>query len=64
MNLEKFTRDRTGEASLQAIRQDLALAERLDLQGTPTFLLQRDGALAVISLQDLEASGGAPGKTP
>lgn len=55
LNLEQFTRDCSGEASLRAISQDLALAERLELQGTPTFLLQRDGALAVISLQDLEA---------
>ncbi len=55
LNLESFTRDRKGEASLQAIGQDLALAERLALQGTPTFLLQRGDSLEVISLNDLQS---------
>lgn len=64
LNLEQFQRDRTGEASLRAINQDLALAERLQLQGTPTFLLQRGGALEVISLQDLQAGSKTLGKTP
>ncbi len=56
LNLERFTKDRKGEASLQAIGQDLALAERLALQGTPTFLLQRGATLNVISLNDLQSS--------
>ena len=56
LNLERFTRDRKGEASLQAIGQDQALAERLALQGTPTFLLQRGATLTGISLNELQSS--------
>lgn len=56
LNLEGFTRDRKGEAALQAISQDLALAERLALQGTPTFLLQRGASLNVISLDELQST--------
>lgn len=57
LNLDQFNRDRNGEASLRAIRQDFALAERLELQGTPTFLLQRGTSLEVIPLDALQADG-------
>lgn len=60
LNLDQFHRDRNGEASLRAIREDLALAERLELQGTPTFLLQRGTGLEVISLDGLQADGQGP----
>jgi protein-disulfide isomerase len=64
LNLEAFNRDRQGEASLRAIREDLALAERLDLQGTPTFLLERGGRLEVTSLDELLAGPPQQAKAP
>jgi protein-disulfide isomerase len=64
LNLDVFNRDRNGDASLQAIREDLALAERLNLQGTPTFLLERGGRLEVISLDELLASPSPQAKAP
>lgn len=64
LDLTIFNRDRQGEASLQAIRQDLALAERLKLQGTPTFLIQRGSSLEVISLPELQAGVEAQAKAP
>lgn len=56
LDLERFNRDRSGEASLRAIQQDLALAEQLALQGTPTFLLQRGNVLEVVPLQAVDGS--------
>jgi protein-disulfide isomerase len=64
LDLRVFNRDRTGEVSLRAIRQDLALAERLNLQGTPTFLLQRGSSLEVISLDELQAAEQGSAKAP
>lgn len=63
LNLQLFARDRSGDASLRAINQDLALAERLNLQGTPTFLLQRGSTLEVIGLQDLLTAEQGQAKT-
>ncbi|MBD0334271.1 MAG: thioredoxin domain-containing protein [Cyanobacteria bacterium Co-bin13] len=39
LDLEQFNRDRTSTASLTAIQRDLQLAQRLQLGGTPTFLI-------------------------
>jgi protein-disulfide isomerase len=64
LNLDAFNRDRNGDASLQSIREDLALAERLNLQGTPTFLLERGGRLEVISLDELLATPSQQAKAP
>lgn len=64
LNLAAFNRDRNGDASLQAIRADLALAERLGLQGTPTFLIERRGRLEVSSLEDLQAGAPPQAKAP
>lgn len=39
LDLEQFNSDRSSDASLAAIEQDLALAEELGLNSTPTFLM-------------------------
>lgn len=64
LNLERFNRDRNGEDSLRAIQQDLALAERLELQGTPTVLLQRGNSLEVIPLSALQPDALRQAQTP
>jgi protein-disulfide isomerase len=49
LDLEQFNRDRASAEAEAAIQQDLALAEQLRLQGTPSFIMN-----------DLLIPGGAP----
>ncbi|MFQ4135233.1 DsbA family protein [Nodosilinea sp. PGN35] len=49
LDMEQFNRDRASAEATAAIEQDLALAERLQLQGTPSFVMN-----------DLLIPGGAP----
>lgn len=49
LDMEQFNRDRASTEAAAAIQQDLALAEQLQLKGTPTFLMN-----------DLLIPGGAP----
>ncbi|MGB3135264.1 MAG: thioredoxin domain-containing protein [Nodosilinea sp.] len=49
LDVEQFNRDRASSAAAEAIQQDLALAEQLQLQGTPSFIMN-----------DLLIPGGAP----
>ena len=49
LDVEQFNRDRTSAEAEAAIEQDLALAEQLQLQGTPSFIMN-----------DLLIPGGAP----
>lgn len=49
LDMEQFNRDRASAEAEAAIQQDLALAEQLQLQGTPSFLMN-----------DLLIPGGAP----
>ncbi|MBD1914944.1 MULTISPECIES: thioredoxin domain-containing protein [Cyanophyceae] len=49
LNVEQFNRDRTSAEAEAAIEQDLALAEQLQLRGTPSFIMN-----------DLLIPGGAP----
>ena len=39
LDMEKFNRDRNSDAAQAAVDADLALAERLQLRGTPSFLM-------------------------
>ncbi|MBT9312568.1 DsbA family protein [Leptothoe kymatousa] len=39
LDMEQFERDRTSEAAQTAVDADLALAEQLQLRGTPSFLM-------------------------
>ncbi len=49
LDMERFNRDRNSPAAQAAIDQDVALAEALGIQGTPTFIMN-----------DLLIPGGAP----
>ncbi len=49
LDMDQFNRDRASAEATAAIEQDLALAERLQLQGTPSFIMN-----------DLLIPGGAP----
>jgi protein-disulfide isomerase len=49
LDMERFNRDRTSPAAAAAIQDDLALAQQLQLQGTPSFIMN-----------DLLIPGGAP----
>ncbi|PZV09671.1 MAG: protein-disulfide isomerase [Leptolyngbya sp.] len=49
LDMEQFNRDRGSTEATAAIEQDLALAEQLQLQGTPSFIMN-----------DLLIPGGAP----
>ncbi|WP_225886996.1 DsbA family protein [Nodosilinea nodulosa] len=49
LDMEQFNRDRASAAAAAAVQQDLALAQRLQLQGTPSFIMN-----------DLLIPGGAP----
>lgn len=52
LDLEQFNRDRASAEALAAIEADLALAQALDLNGTPSFLMN-----------DLLIPGGVPLET-
>jgi protein-disulfide isomerase len=49
LDMERFNRDRNSAEAAAAIQQDLELAQRLQLQGTPSFIMN-----------DLLIPGGAP----
>jgi protein-disulfide isomerase len=49
LDMEQFNRDRTSAEAEAAIQQDLELAQQLQLQGTPSFIMN-----------DLLIPGGAP----
>lgn len=49
LNMERFNRDRTSPEAEAAIQADVELAQRLQLQGTPSFIMN-----------DLLIPGGAP----
>ncbi|TVP66546.1 MAG: protein-disulfide isomerase [Leptolyngbya sp. LCM1.Bin17] len=49
LDLEQFNRDRASDAAAAAIQRDLELAQQLQLQGTPSFVMN-----------DLLIPGGAP----
>jgi protein-disulfide isomerase len=49
LDIDRFNRDRTSAEATAAIQQDLALAQQLQLQGTPSFIMN-----------DLLIPGGAP----
>lgn len=43
LDIEQFNRDRNSPAADAAIQQDIALAEALDIRGTPNFLMTNTG---------------------
>ncbi len=54
LNLEKFNRDRNGDAASKAIQQDMAIAEKLGLTGTPFFVMNGEAISGAVQLSDLE----------
>jgi predicted DsbA family dithiol-disulfide isomerase len=54
LDLEKFNRDRNGDAATQAIQQDMAIAEKIGLTGTPFFVMNGEAISGAVELSDLE----------
>ena len=58
LNLARFDQDRKGPASLQAIQKDLAQAEGLGLQGTPTVVMDGQFLAGAVTAEVLEQQLG------
>ncbi|MEB3337245.1 MAG: thioredoxin domain-containing protein, partial [Leptolyngbyaceae bacterium] len=54
LNLDKFNRDRKSEAANAAIQQDLAIAEKLGIEGTPFFIMNGETFSGAVPLSELE----------
>lgn len=54
LNVAKFNRDRTGSAANAAIQRDVALAQKLEIQGTPFFIMNEKILSGAVSLAALE----------
>ncbi len=54
LDLAKFDRDRASKAAEAAINQDLELAEKLGIDGTPFFVMNGEAFAGAVDLSDLE----------
>ncbi len=54
LDLAKFERDRTSSAAAAAINQDLEIAEKLGVEGTPFFVINGEPLTGAVQLSDLE----------
>ncbi len=54
LDLAKFDRDRASKAAEAAINQDLELAEKLGIDGTPFFVMNGEAFAGAVQLSDLE----------
>jgi len=54
LDLEQFNRDRHGKAASTAIGQDVQLAQRLGISGTPFFVLSGETFSGAVQLSDIE----------
>lgn len=54
LDLEKFNRDRNGDAASQAIQQDIAIAQKIGITGTPFFVMNGEAFSGAVELSDLE----------
>jgi len=54
LDLELFDRDRNSKAADAAIQQDLQIAAKLELSGTPSFLIQSDNFSGAVQLSAIE----------
>ncbi len=54
LDLAKFDRDRASKAAEAAINQDLELAEKLGVEGTPFFAMNGEAFSGAVDLSDLE----------
>jgi protein-disulfide isomerase len=56
LDMAKFERDRTSQAAAAAIEQDLTMAEKLGIDGTPFFIMNGEVFAGAIELSDLETA--------
>lgn len=54
LDIKRFERDRKSTASSTAIQADLDIANRLELDGTPFFLMNRTFLSGVVPLEEME----------
>lgn len=54
LNVAKFDRDRMGEAASAAIQRDIDLAEKLEVGGTPFFIMNGEVLSGAVSLAEFE----------
>jgi protein-disulfide isomerase len=54
LDLERFNRDRAGEAASNAIQQDIELAKKLGVRGTPFFLMNEETFSGAVPLNEIE----------
>ena len=54
LDIKRFERDRKSTASSTAIQADLDIANRLELDGTPFFLMNRTPLSGVVPLEVME----------
>jgi protein-disulfide isomerase len=55
LNLAQFNRDRISPAAIAAIREDLKIADRLDIQGTPLFVVIGKKSVEIVAGGDVDA---------
>ncbi len=53
LDLKKFNSDRASSAATSAIKEDMALAEKIGINSTPTFFISTEGIAAPIQFPDL-----------
>lgn len=56
LDVDRFNRDRTGQAADAAIATDVELAERLGIEGTPFFAMNGRTFSGAVELSDLETT--------
>lgn len=54
LDLEQFNRDRNGDAASKAIQQDMAIAQKLGITGTPFFVMNGEAFSGAVHLSDME----------
>ncbi|MEJ1929042.1 thioredoxin domain-containing protein [Nostoc sp. NIES-2111] len=54
LNIEKFDKDRLGEAANSAIQQDIDMVNQLGINSTPFFIMGSENFAGVLSLDDME----------
>lgn len=54
LDIEQFNRDRSGDAANRAIQQDMLMAQRLGIAGTPFFVMNGEAFSGAVQLSDME----------
>lgn len=55
LDLERFNSDRAGEAASNAIQQDINLARKLEISGTPFFFMNEEVFSGAVPLAEIES---------